>query len=180
MQVYFYGSVKRRGFRLTSGHEAEVTLSATMLPPTSHVEPPAELRGSARVEHDEPMPAQFQLWSSEGTADDGVDAVAILASTGDAENRDGRCIARYDVQIVAESATRKQADSHGGEVVEYRVTIRFDFPSNAPFNATLAGRLASQRKATIAIVLRQGDLFERAERATLRRDDDEPGLPFED
>jgi hypothetical protein len=177
--VYCYGSAKRRGFNLSSDHGGTVTLSLMQTPIGSLIEPPS-ITGSTRVEHEEPIPVDVLLFSTSGKGDDGVG----LRDVAEAVDNDHPAVTmRAKAQIVSEVATRKAADSGGGEVVEHRVALQFTFDADEPFASTFAGRIASNRKVTIGIVRSQFDLpvdeVEVVEPPKRRRKAKEPGLPVD-
>jgi len=177
MNVHIFGRATRRGFKLTSDHDARVVLSFRTTPLDGSVMPP-DLHGSTTIEHDAPVVVQVQLWAIGEDAVAELTAAEVLAAAAEG---DERCVLRWSADLVAETATRKCADSNGGEVIEYRATLDLTFPPGAPFNAHLPGRLAGQKSASIAIVRRQGEimLLEDLPRQRARADDRQPGLPLE-
>lgn len=170
MTVHVHGRCKVRRIAINNDQHATTTLSFTCTPLDGSVLPP-DLRGSTTIEHDEPILVSLQVWKAvRDEADVSAGDVMRQHSNGD----DDRCLGRWNALLTKEAATRKQADSKGGEVVEYRVSLSFDFPSDAPFRETLAGRLAGSRALFAAIVRRQQEIdIPRRKRAA-----DEPGLPF--
>ena len=177
MNTHVYGRAKRRVVKLLSDHEARIVLSFRSTPLDGSVLPP-DAHGATTIEHDVPVPVSVQLWAVGEDAFDAVTRAEIEAAAAAADG-DERCVLRWDAEMVQEVATRKSADSGGGEVVEYRCTLDMPFPSDAPFSSHLPGRLAGAKSASIAIVRKQSELpLEDRSRRGARKSRDEPGLPL--
>ena len=146
-KVYAKARVNVRSTKLEDCGSAVVVIGTTENVVGSDIDPPDE-KGSTTVEHDPGIECCMVAFAAnESSHVKMMDAQnALLGKPSETAYTDlGDCV------ILQESATRKNADSKGGEVVERRLKLRIRCDRNKPINAQTLGFLLDHKVGGVVL-----------------------------